>query len=102
MGVYGSMYNQVQHSGMMLSARCLGLSIIVFCLGPVSPGLLHHSVLVGKEVEEIIVSAIVGAKTKEYKYHHHSHVAVFPGLASSPGSSQRPAEGPGNEVTQQK
>ena len=49
----------------MLSARCVGLSIIVFCLGPVSPGLLHHSVLVGKEVEEIIVSTIVGAETKE-------------------------------------
>ena len=50
---------------MMLSARCVGLSIMVFGLGPVSPGLLHHSVLVGKEVEEVIISTIIGAEMKE-------------------------------------
>ena len=55
----------IQPGATMLSARCVGLSITVFCLGPVSLGLLHHSVLVGKEVEEIIVSAIIGAETKE-------------------------------------
>lgn len=55
----------VQPGTMMLSARCVGLSIMVFGLGPVSPGLLHHSVLVGKEVEEVIISTIIGAETKE-------------------------------------
>ena len=87
---------------MLSAARCVGLSITVFCLGPVSLGLLYHSVLVGKEVEEIIVSTIIGAETKEQVPSSISCIAVFPGLALFPGSSQQPAERPGNEATQQK